>query len=188
MERKHRERLCELLESSLVDETKNRNSLSSVDSVTYVERSLAAIDHLKHLDYMELKTDYYDTVLREMEDGGRSGGMDPERDMMSGRRGRDSRGRYTSRSGDDGSYRGSYNDGRRMSGHTERMDDDYMESKRSYRSGAKNSENKERMTGALERTVDDMVNAIISYYDDADIPEEKDIIRRAAKKLGNNLD
>ena len=185
MERKHRERLCELLESSLVDETKNRNSLSSVDSVTYVERSLAAIDHLKHLDYMELKTDYYDTVLREMEDGGRSGGMEPDRDMMSGRRGRDSRGRYTSRSGDDGSYRGSHNDGRRMSGH---MDDDYMDAKRSYRSGAKSTDDKRKMLDALERDLDDIMQKVDDYCRDADCAEEKDMIRRVVKKMNNMVD
>lgn len=180
MERKHRERLCELLESSLIDETKNRNSLSSVDSVTYVERSLAAIDHLKDLDYKELKTEYYETVLREMEDGGRSGGMEPDRDMMSGRRGRDRMGRYTSRSGVDGSYRGSYNDGRRMSG---RMDDDYMDAKRSYRSGAKNPDDKRKMLDALDRDLDEMMQKVDDYCRDADCVEEKELIRHAVDKL-----
>lgn len=185
MERKITERTCELLEETLREETKTSKSrLSTLESVTMIERLLAAIDHLKDLDYKELKTEYYETVLREMESG-RSGGMDPDTDMMSGRRGRDRMGRFTSHAGDDGSHRGSYDDGRRMSGH---MDDDYMDAKRSYRSGAKNSDDKRRMLDALERDLDDIMQKVDDYCRDADCAEEKDMIRRVIKKMNNMVD
>lgn len=149
---------------------------------------------LKNTEYWDTKCEYYMAVLDEMQDGGGSSyAMDPDRGY-SGRRHRDSRGRYTR--GDGRSYDRSYDrgssyddgySGRR--GRYSRGDgrdedyDRYMEHKQSYRSGDKSSDCKQKMIDALERHMDKLTDEIGEMGRDAECQEERDTIMRYVDKL-----
>lgn len=171
-------RLC-----SKIEEEIEKYSLKDLTpgNVEYMRLLAGTLDSLKHLDSMELKNHYYDTVLREMEDGSSYNGGE-----YSGRRRRDSQGRYSRNDGDDmgdgrSMRRGgrSYNDGRRDI----RNYDRYMNEKRSYRSGDKDSECKQRMLDALEEHLDALMEDVSEIGRDADCIEEKETLRRYADKM-----
>lgn len=171
-------RLCDKVDEMLEELSKSSLSDSNIERI----RILAAIlDSFEHREYMKLKTEYYETVLDEMEGSNSYNGGE-----YSGRRHRDSRGRYSRNDGDDmgdgrSMRRGgrSYDDGRRGVKNYDR----YMDEKRSYRSGGKDSECKQRMLDALEEHLDALMEDVSEIGRDADCVEEKETLRRYADKM-----
>ena len=158
---------------------------------------------LKNTEYWDIKSDYYMTVLEEMEGGysQRNHGMN---DGYSERgRKRDSMGRYSRegmehsrnnyenensymhdgrgysrrRYGHDGN---SYAGGGGYSGNYDR----YMESKQSYRS-SKSPECKQRLMENLEQYMDDFSQRMEEMLRDSDCQEERATIKRYIDKIKN---
>lgn len=149
---------------------------------------------LKNTEYWETKTRYYETVLESMEDGySQDGGYMMGEDGYSGRRRRDSMGRYSSDGGqNDSSYdRGSsYRRGysRNRGGYSgndgNETYDRYMQNKQSYRSD-KSPECKQRLMDALDEHMDKFTKQMEEMLRDSDCAEERSTIRHYLDKIKN---
>ena len=126
---------------------------------------------LKDAEYRCVKQEYYE---REMGDG------------YSGRRSRDSRGRYTKANGyDDGeSYAGSPKRYGRNYGRDGETYDRYMDSKQSYRAN-KSSDCKQRLMDCLEDYMEDFSRDMEEMLRDSDCAEERSTIKRYIEKIKN---
>lgn len=144
-------------------------------------------DKLKHTQYMDIKGNYYNTLLDEMReelDGYSERGYSRD-DGYSGRRNRDSRGRY-SRDGRDmrGGYDGgnSYHDGRNMRNND--AYERYMESRQSYRSG-KSGNCKDRLVRSAEAYMDEFTQQLQDMLRDSECKEERDAIMGYIERMRN---
>lgn len=153
---------------------------------------------LKNTEYWEVKSEYYMSVLDEM-NGGHYQANHSMNDGYSERgRKRDSMGRYSRNGYENGesfigeSYakggRGysnrSYNrDGNNYSrnGYSGAYDD-YMDAKHSYRSG-KSPECKQRLMENLEQYMDDFTQQMEEMLRDSDCQEERATIKRYIEKI-----
>lgn len=155
-----------------------------------LETAYKLIDMLKdmeNVEYWKCKTEYYNTVLDEMEGGYSQTGDYSER------RNRDSMGRYSRADGmmpdyDRGSsyarrgehyVRGHYS---RTNGSGNDSYNEYMDSKQSYRNG-KSEDCKRRMLAALEEHMDALTEELGEMSKDADCREERETISRYIDKL-----
>lgn len=152
---------------------------------------------LKNTEYWEQKGEYYATVQDEMQGGySRDGGYSMNADGYSGRRHRDSMGRFSRDDGrmdssyDQGSsYRRGYprdrvrysrNDGANIGDTYDR----YMDQKQSYRS-TKSPECKQRLMDALDEHMDKFTQQMEELLRDSDCAEERTTIRHYLDKLKN---
>lgn len=184
-------KLCELIETELHKIAEKGLTTSNLETAY---KLVDMYKDLKNTEYWETKSEYYDTVLMEMQNGSEGGysmmeddyamrgrkrdrmGRYSRDDGMGGQsmaRGRDGRGRGYSR---DGSY--AMNDG----GYS--MYDRYMDSKQSYRSN-QSMDGKQRLMDSLEEYMDDFTEKIKEMARDSDFPEEKEMINKFIGKLQN---
>ena len=148
-----------------------------------LETAYKLIDMLKdmeNVEYWKTKSDYYNTVLDEMEGGHsqrmRTDSMIPMQDGMYSQNGYDS----------GNSYRGTKGK-HYVRGHYSRANgidtyDNYMDKKHSYRS-AKDADCKQRMLAALEEHMDALTGELEEMTRDSDCREEKETIKRYLDKL-----
>lgn len=194
---RHMERLCGIVEDELGKIAEKGLSSSNLETAF---KLIDMYKDIKNTEYWEKKSEYYMAVLEEMH-----GGDDEYSERgYSGRRNRDSRGRYSRDDGRDvvrGGYynRGSsyndgshYDDGRSMrgvrGGYSRHDGRDgyarYMEDKQSYRD-TKSTDCKKRLMDSLESYMDDFAKQMEEMYNDSDCVEERATIKRYIDKLKN---
>ena len=148
-----------------------------------LETAYKLIDMLKdmeNVEYWKTKSDYYNTVLDEME-GGHSqrrypDSMIPMQDGLYSQNGYDSGNSYRGTRGKH-YVRGHYSRSNGMDTY-----DNYMDKKHSYRS-AKDADCKQRMLAALEEHMDALTGELEEMSRDSDCREEKETIKRYLDKL-----
>ena len=187
-------KLCELIESELSKIAEKGLTTSNLETAY---KLVDMYKDLKNTEYWEIKGEYYDTVLMEMQGGysqndgysmmdddysmrgrkrdrmgrySRDDGMGGQSMARDGRR--DNRGRYSR----DGGY--SMNDG----GYS--MYDRYMDAKQSYRSN-QSMDGKQKLMESLEDYMDDFTEKIKEMHRDSDTPEERELLQRFMTKLQN---
>lgn len=152
---------------------------------------------LKNTEYWDVKTEYYITVLEEMNGGYSQNGMENDHSMRRGQK-RDSRGRYSRDGGNSydmgesyarrpgreyqkNGYSGNYsmNDG----GYSMNYDR-YMDSKQSYRAN-KSSDCKQRLMQTLEDYMEEFSEQMEEMMRDSDCQEERATIKRYLDKIKN---
>lgn len=195
MKQREKERLCERLEmevGKILDKyEKSEMTTNALDSLFKIIDIMKDIDNMK---YWDVKCEYYNAILDEMQGGGysergysRDGGYSERRD---------SQGRYSRNDGRMPDYdRGSSyaNRGQHyVRGHYSRADgrdpyDDYMTDKQSYRSGGKSEDCKKRMLNALEEHMEMLTQELGDMSKDADCREEREMISRYIDKLRNMM-
>lgn len=183
-------RLCEIIEEELhkiAEKGLNTGNLETAYKLIDMYKDL------KNTEYWEQKSEYYMSMMEDMNGG------------YSEARRRDSRGRYSRDDGRmmpdynrDASYRGR-SDEHYVRGHYSRNDgysrdgemdgysgnyDRYMDSKQSYRSN-KSPECKQRLMDSLEGYMDDFTRQIEEMSRDADCQEEREMINKFLRKLKN---
>ena len=172
------ERMREIVEEEIgkiADKGLNTSNLETAYKL------IEMLSHLKHIDYWDVKCDYYMTVLREMRNGDYSRNSDysqaTHHNTMMRHNDNYDRGSSYARRGE-----------HYVRGHYSRADgeddyDRYMEHKHSYRSGDKSADCKQRMVDALERHMDALTDEIAEMGRDADCTEEKRVIEKYIDKL-----
>ncbi len=155
-----------------------------------VETAVKLIDmyyKLERINHMKIESTYYETLLDEMQqeiDGYSERGYSRD-DGYSGRRHRDSRGRY---SRDGYEMRGSYDGGNSYRGGRSMRDNDaydrYMDSRSSYR-GNKSRDCKEQLVRSAEQYMDEFTQQLQDMLRDSECAEERDAIMRYISKLRN---
>ena len=186
-------KLCELIESELSKIAEKGLTTSNLETAY---KLVDMYKDLKNTEYWEIKGEYYDTVLMEMQGGySQNDGYSMMEDdySMRGRK-RDRMGRYSRDDGMGGqsmargrggrgrgySREGGYamNDG----GYS--MYDRVMDAKQSYRSD-KSQDSKQRLMESLEDYMDDFTEKIKEMSRDADSAEERELINKFMAKLQN---
>jgi hypothetical protein len=185
------EKLCKLIETEL-DKIAEKGLNTSNLETAY--KLLDMYKNLKNTEYWDIKGEYYNVVLDEMQGGySHDGGYSLEDDYAMRGRKRDSMGRYSREDVMDGnmSYakvyerrgRNTYSrDGGYMNDGGYSMYDRYMDSKQSYRSD-KSEGGKQRLMDSLEEYMDDFTEKIKEMHRDADTPEERELIKKFMSKL-----
>lgn len=181
------ERLCKVVGEELDKIAEKGLTQGNID-VAY--KLVDMYKDIKNTEYWDIKSEYYMSVLEEMQGSQYSSNDDYS---MRGRK-RDRMGRY---SRDDGmSYENgsSYARGRgrgysREGGYSQNdggysMYDRYIDSKQSYRS-EKSPDGKKRLMESLENYMDDFTEKIKEMYRDSDTPEEREMIGKFMAKLQN---
>lgn len=141
---------------------------------------------LKNTNYWDIKSEYYMTVLEEMQDSEyshNSGNYSMDEDYSMRGRKRDRMGRYSRNDGmsrDDRTVKG--NRGYSMNAGHDVMYDRYIDSKMSYRSD-KSMDSKQKLMDSLEDYMDDFTEKIKEMSRDADTPEERELINKFMAKL-----
>ena len=130
---------------------------------------------LKNTEYWEIKSDYYDYVLAEMQGGSEHGGY-----AMS----EEERAMYGKRHGETERMSKSMKHDYHMGAGHDPMYDRYMSSKMSYRTD-KSMDGKKRLMDSLEDYMDDFTEKIREMHRDADTPEEREMIAKFMSKLQN---
>lgn len=192
MKEREKERLCERLEmeaSKILD--KSEMTTGGLDSLFKIIDIMKDIDNMK---YWDVKCEYYNAVLDEMQGGGysergysRDGGYSERRD---------SQGRYSRNDGRMPEYdRGSSYASRGqhwVRGHYSRAEGPdsyqrYMGEKQSYRSEGKSEDCKHRMLEALEDHMEMLTQELGEMSKDSDCREERETIKRYIEKLRNMM-
>lgn len=144
-------------------------------STSNIDNAMKLVDmakDIKNMEYWEVKKEYYDSVLEDMNscsglDGGSNGRNSGN--YSSRRNRRDSSGRY------------SRNDGRER----DRWDE-YIEAKHSFQTN-KTDDCRSRMLIALEEKMDELTRELSDMANDSDCREERDVIRKYINKLQGAL-
>lgn len=195
MKEREKERLCERLEMEaeklLEKYEKIEMTTNALDSLFKI---ISIMDTIENEKYRDIKYEYYNAILDEMQGGGysergysRDGGYSERRD---------SKGRYSRNDGRMPDYdRGSSyaNRGKHwVRGHYSREEgpdsyNRYMGEKQSYRSEGKTEDCKHRMLEALEDHMEMLTQELGEMSKDSDCREERETIKRYIDKLRNMM-
>lgn len=200
------ERMCEIVEEEL---GKIADKGLTTGNLETAYKLIDMYKDLKNTKYWDIKSDYYMSVLSEMQGGGYSeagysnngysmeGGYSGESGGYGNRGGNRGGGRGYSREGGNG---GGYSQGSSYAnrgqhyvrGHYSRNDGhdpymDYMDGKQSYRNSGKSEDCKKRMLEALEDHLEMLTKEINEMGQDADCREERETIKRYVDKLRNMM-
>ncbi len=195
MKEREKERLCERLEmevGKILDKyEKSEMTTNALDSLFKIIDIMKDIDNMK---YWDVKCEYYNAILDEMQGGGYSE-RGYSRDGEYSER-RDSQGRYSRNDGRMPEYdRGSSYASRGqhwVRGHYSRAEGPdsyqrYMGEKQSYRSEGKSEDCKHRMLEALEDHMEMLTQELGEMSKDSDCREERETIKRYIEKLRNMM-
>ena len=179
-------KLCELIESELSKIAEKGLTTSNLETAY---KLVDMYKDIKNTEYWEIKGEYYDTVLMEMQGGysERDYSMMEDDYSMRGRK-RDRMGRYSREDGmmRDGQSmaRGRGGRGYAMNDGGYSMYDRYMDAKQSYRSN-QSMDGKQKLMESLEDYMDDFTEKIKEMARDADSQDERDLINKFLSKMQN---
>lgn len=187
------EKFCSLIETEIqkiADKGLNAGNLDTAYKLVDIYKDL------KNTEYWDMKNEYYEAVLSEMQGGYSQEGYSQRRGQR-----RDSMGRYSreggyanagyeqgssyARRGEGQQMRGGYsrNGGYSQNGYSETYDR-YMDSKQSFRAN-KSGDCKQRLMQTLEEYMQEFTGQMEEMLRDSDCAEERTTIQRYLGKLKN---
>lgn len=189
---KNMEKFCKNVEEELAKIAEKGLNTGNLDTAY---KLIDMYKDLKNTEYWDVKTEYYLTVLEEMNGGYSQNRMENDHSMRRGQR-RDEKGRYSRDGGNNyemgesyarrsdreyhrNGYSGNYsmNDG----GYSMNYDR-YMDSKQSYRAN-KTSDCKQRLMQTLEDYMEEFSEQMEEMMRDSDCQEERATIKRYLDKI-----